>query len=359
MTNSPSTPTPQEKLTSLLNSMRFSLNNLQSEVLLASLRDGLEDLDTQINGLPGRIKDLRTRGYVFGKDQDAKAQELRRRWSPVRVNVQSEINRQVPRLQAELSPLEAQFVQVKGRAAFPATALPAAERLDAAVGTLKSKVRSTESTIRGMYDSFSNEVNAFKSELDRVTWMLKELSEGCFQLLATEGCVMAVKATYSRDEKMDKDDPQGILFLTDQRLIFEQKQDIATKKVLFITTEKKKVQQVLFDVPVVLIEKVDASKKGMFGNEDHLALIFKSGAPARQAWFHLSGQDCKWWSGLIGRVRTGDFHSERAVEVDKAVEEKVRSAPSQCPNCGAPVSQTVLRGMASITCEYCQFVMRL
>lgn len=359
MTHAAPAPTPQEKLNALLRSMEPRISRLHAEVQLAGQRDALEDLESQIQGLPGRIKDLRTRGYVFGKGLDAKAQELRRRWMPVRGSVQSEIARQAPRLQAELEPLEKQFIQVKSRASIPAVTLPAAERLNTAVDTLANKVSATERTIRGMYDSISNEVNAFKSELDRVNWMLNELAAGCFQLLPTEGCVMAVKATYSRDAKMEKDDPQGLLFLTDQRLIFEQKQEVATKKILFITTEKQKVQQVLLDVPVGLVEKVEATKKGMFGHEDHLALTFKAGAPVYQAWLHLNGQDCQLWNGLIGRARSGEFDADRAVAIDQAAGEKARSAPSQCPNCGAPVTQTVLRGMNSITCAYCQFVMRL
>jgi hypothetical protein len=356
----PAQPSPQEKLASLLSSIQFDLNNLQSSVQLSSARDALEDMDARINGLPARIKDLRVRGYVFGKTFENKTADLRRRWLTVHSSVQNEISRQAPRLQAELSPLETQYVQVKSRAQFPSTALPAAERLKIALDTLENKVRSTESTIRGLYDSFSSEVSVFKTELDRVDWTLKQLAQGCFQLLATEGCVMAVEATFSRDDdKMEKDDAKGVLYLTDQRLIFEQKQEIATKKILFIATEKQKVQQVVLDVPVDMVEKVEAMKKGMFGNQDHLTILFKVGAPYRQVWFHLDGQDCQLWNGLIGRARTGDFNNDRAVAIDKKAEEKVRSAPSQCPNCGAPISATVLRGMLSITCEYCQFVIRL
>ena len=55
--------------------------------------------------------------------------------------------------------------------------------------------------------------------------------------------VRAVKALWTRDEQEDKTDPKGILFLTDQRLLFEQREEIATKKVLFVTTERKKVQE--------------------------------------------------------------------------------------------------------------------
>src|SRR5215208_3237854 len=112
MPDSNASPTPQEKLNTLLNSIEYSLSSLQSDVQFASLRDGLEDLDTQIHGLPGCIKELRSHGYVYGKGLDANAQDLKRRWTPVRANVQSEIIRQTPRMQAELSPLETQFSQV-------------------------------------------------------------------------------------------------------------------------------------------------------------------------------------------------------------------------------------------------------
>lgn len=353
-------PTPQEKFNSLIGSIQFDLNNLQSSTQLSGARDALEDLDTQVNGLPNRVKELRGRGYVFGKGMENRTAELRRQWLMLRSSVEREINRQAPLLQSELGPIEAQYVQVKGKAALAAVALPQAERLADAIENLESKVRSTESSIRGMYDGYSGEVNEFKSELDRVAWMLDQLAEGCFKLLATEGCVIAVEATFSRDDdKMEKEDARGVLYLTDQRLIFEQKQEIATKKFLFITTEKEKVQQLVLDVPVVQIEKVEATKKGLFGNEDHLMILFQSGAPFRQVWFHLHGQDSQWWNGQIGRAQTGDFSNDRAVAIPKAAEEKVRAAPSQCPNCGAPIKATVLRGQETITCDYCQFVIRL
>jgi len=38
---------------------------------------------------------------------------------------------------------------------------------------------------------------------------------------------------------------------------------------------------------------------------------------------------------------------------------KVKEAPTKCPNCGGVIDQAVLRGMDSITCEYCGSVIRL
>lgn len=352
-------PTALDKMKSRLNSLRWKLDSLESGVRLSGIRDQVEDLDSQISGLPTRIKGLRERGYAFGKNFDTRAAALASQWRPVRENAMREIQRQVPRLEQELRPLEGQVAQAQARASSPAAIESTVNRLENELEAMESKVSAIEKTVRGMYDSYSSQANIFKTELDRIEWMLQQFSEATFQLLPTEAAVMAVKAVFSKDEKMGKDDPEGILYLTDQRLFFEQKEEIATKKILFIATEKEKVHKLLFEAPVHLIEQATASKKGVFGNQDHLEISFKPGAPAYSTWFHLDGQDCNWWQGLIGQARSGDFDDERAVAIDPEQVRKQNAAPGKCPSCGAPINQVVLRGMDSITCAYCQFVIRL
>jgi hypothetical protein len=351
--------TPQQKMTSRLNTLHWDLEKLQSSARLSSVRDSIEDLDTAVHGLTACIDDLRKRGYVFGKGLESKANSFKEQWKPAQEKVLREIQHQVPLLELDLRPLESQIAQVQGRANTPAAIEATVTHLEGALDAFEDRVRAIESNLRGMYDSFSGEINEFKAGLDRVSWMLQQFSEATFQLLPAEGAVMAVKAVYSKDAKMGKEDPEGNLYITDQRLFYEQKQEVATKKILFITTEKEKVQKLLLEVPVALVDQVKASKKGLFGNEDHLELSFKPGAPVVSAWFHLDGQDCNGWQGLLGQVRSGDLDAERAVAVDPDQVRKARSAPGKCPSCGAPVTQVVLRGMDSIKCEYCQFVMRL
>lgn len=353
---------PEQLLLERIDGVKDKVEGLQPKVRLSGLRDSVEDLDTRIKGLRPCVQELRKQGYVFGKGFEEKADEYARQWTGVRPRVMYEIERQAPELVRELQPLEGQLTAVRGRSNVLAASAEV-ERLESQVETLEGKVEAVARNLQGMFDSVQSETSKFKTELDRLVKMLAAFASaaaaGSFRLLPTEGAVMAVKATFSRDAKMEKDDPEGYLFLTDQRLLFEQNEEVATKKVLFITTEKHKVQKLLFEAPVALIETVQATKKGLFGHEDHLAFTFQSGAPMYQAWLHLDGQDCNEWQALIGRVRSGDLKGERAVAVDQAEVEKVKAAPTQCPNCGAPVNQVVLRGMDSITCEYCKHVMRL
>ena len=73
------------------------------------------------------------------------------------------------------------------------------------------------------------------------------------------------------------DDPDGIVYLTDQRLLFEQKEKTGKKLGLF---GGKQTQELEWELPLNLIEKVQAENKGLFGGKDMLHFELGAGAPA-------------------------------------------------------------------------------
>jgi hypothetical protein len=354
-----STPEPLEQLRRDITSIQSSVGSLHTEVRLTSVRDSMEDLQTNLSALPQRIRDLRTRGYVFEKALEKDAADLAQTWTALRPSVEVQIERQAMALQQEMRPLEAQLNALAMRAADPVGAGPLVTQLKASIGNMENKARAAASSVSGMYDGLQSQYNQLNSRLSEADWMLKQLAEASFRLLATEAGIAAVKAVWVQGGKEDSADPKGVLYVTDQRLVFEQKQEVATKKVLFITTEKQKVQQLGLEVPLGLIESVKASKQGLFGHEDHLDLKFAAGASADAAHFHIDGQDSNRWQGLIGRAKAGDFDQDRAVAVDQAQVARVRAAPTVCPRCGAAMTAPVLRGVDSIKCAYCGNVVRL
>ena len=142
-------------------------------------------------------------------------------------------------------------------------------------------------------------------------------------------------------------------------MLFEQRQEIATKKVLFVTTERKKVQELLFEVPVFSITNIEASKRGMLKNEDWISLNFESGVFAANAQLHLDGQDSTEWQRLINQVKARELDDDRAFEIDQEALDKVKAAPVICPHCGGSLSAPVLRGMDSIKCQFCGNLIKL
>ncbi len=352
------TPNPVEQFSEDVRALQNKISSLQQSVQLTKTRDSVEDVQTNVNGMTQRILGLRTRGYVFEKDLESQAQAFVASWALLYPNLQAQINLQSNALVNALRPVEMQMPQLASMAGNPAMGRSLLASLQSAVEGVESKVSASERAIEGMYDQFNNQVYAATKHLNDIEYVLTQLAEASFQLLPTEAGIAAVKAVWCKTGKEQKEDPEGVLYLTDQRLLFEQKEEVATKKVLFVVTEKKKVQGLVLEAPVALVDKVDTSKLGMLKNEDHIELGFLSGAPMQVMHFHI-WQENVAWQALINRAKSKDFDKGRAVALDQAALDKVKAAPAQCPACGGNITTVVLRGMDSINCEYCGFVIRL
>jgi predicted nuclease with TOPRIM domain len=346
-----------EQVKSEIQGLQSSLQELQSSVRLTEVRDGLEDLTSSLNGLDRRVKALRERGYAFEKQLEGTALDFQKQWSGLAPKLEAQIEKEASSLTLSLRPLETQITAVAGDSAPPVNLSARVKGLKSQVETLEGRVEAVEKNIQGGYDQFQNEVRKLEYHLDKLEWTLTELSEASFQLLATESGIMAVKAVWAKSGKQEKDDPEGVLYLTDQRLLFEQKEKVATKKVLFVATEKKQIQELLWEVPVVLVEEVKARKEGFLNKDDYIELRFTSGAPFDSLHLHI-WQRGDEWVAFIQRAKAGDFDQSRAIPIDKAVAEKVKNAPTKCPSCGGTIKQVILRGMDSITCEFCGEVIR-
>jgi hypothetical protein len=150
--------------------------------------------------------------------------------------------------------------------------------------------------------------------------------------------------------------------VTDERVLFEQKEEIVTKKKLFIPTEKQKIQELKWEVALGQLESAKAIERGGrilgIGKKELLELKFAEGAKIGNALLRLE-TDSDAWQVLVGRAKSGDIAGERTVEKDKAVVEAARMAPTKCTTCGATIAQPVVKGMMQIKCEYCGAVIRL
>jgi predicted nucleic acid-binding Zn-ribbon protein len=352
------TPNPAQQLASDISALQTNIGTLQGSVRLTEARDAVEDLQTKINTAVQRISTLRQKGYVFEIHLEDQAANFAQQWAALQPSVNQQINMQAANLQASIRPIETQMSQLTVAARNPAIARPLLSTIQSKVKMLEDKVSAAEKTIDGMYNQIENQVQQFSRHLDEIEFMLTNLAEGSFQLLPTEGGIAAVKAVWCKTGKEQKDDPEGVLFLTDQRILFEQKEEVATKKVLFIATEKQKVQALQWEAPVAQLDKITTSKQGMLKNEDHIEVQFQPGAPLERAHLHI-WQDCDVWQALLNRAKSKEFDKDRAVAIDQAEVDKVKAAPTQCPSCGAILKAVVLRGQDSIKCEYCGAVIRL
>jgi hypothetical protein len=190
------------------------------------------------------------------------------------------------------------------------------------------------------------------SQLRKINWMCDRKDEASFDFLAGESMFLVAEAQW--DDGGDK--PEGFLFLTDQRLVFEQKQKVGKKLGMF---GGKEVHEEKWNALLPQVEKVEAENKGMFGGKDMLYITLGSGASYPKVIVEVKGGvDCKFWQKQIQRMVSGDASDERAIEPDPELIERLRSAPTECHVCGGKLPM-IVAGQVQIECDYCGSVVRL
>lgn len=348
------TPAEQERaqLSDRADALERRLRDLRSEASLAGLRDRVEDLDSSLNGLPAALEEVRRGGYVYRAYLEKKVEVLRSQWEGLRQTIDREAAEQGQQLLRQADTLQRRLSGMGHR--FEAAKLDSLER---DIDMLAGKVSDAQRALQGTFDTIQSNVGQTEGQLRKIRWLLQQVSSASFRLRPDEYPVDGVEAQYITEG--EKKGPKGVLFLTDQRLLFEQREDVATKKFLFITTERKEVHELLLEAPIGSVQQSEAIERGAVFRKDFLELSFGAQAAVSQALFRLEA-DSDAWKALLGQVISGDIAGERVgAEETPAVEVSVADVPTKCPTCGAGLTVEIVRGMQSVTCEYCGTVIRL
>jgi len=190
------------------------------------------------------------------------------------------------------------------------------------------------------YDAYADEVEMLDTHLEWVDWMLDAISTASFKLLATESGVAAVEAIWERPGLPPEN---GILFLTDQRLLWEDR-----------------VGEFELKLEVPLRDVLDAKEELDEETQNERLVVSLGGdAPVSSGVFLFSQPVVEEWLKMLGRARSGAYASDRAVKIDEAQLERIRNAPTECSNCGAAFTAPILRGQEELVCEFCGVTTRL
>ncbi len=334
-----------------LNQLQSQFSDLQNEMALTSSNAELAEMETTLSLMPTELAELRTRGYVFRSFLENKIAVLSEKWTQMQNRVTTEVTRHQRELQRDADAAERAL-----QAAWSGSSTQISQA-EGTIQTLESKVRAAQSAISAIYAPLKSNIYQTKQQIEEIKQLLDWIDEASFGLHPAEDPVAACRAQYLERED---EGPEGILFLTDERLIFERKEEVATKKILFITTEKEMVQEMIFEVPIGQIDEMKASDQRKFlRRKEILELFFAPEADLSGATLRLINADNEDWVTLIGRVKSGEIAKERTAPKDEEVMEAISEAPTKCPTCGATLSTEIVRGMREITCEYCGTVIRL
>ena len=335
------------------------LSAARSKATLGDLRGSLGTLDSLLSNLPAAVEEVRRGGYVYKGFLEKKVEVLREQWKGLRDRIDKEAAQQGKELSAEADRLQRRISALGSR--LSAASLDAVER---DIVSLEGKVQGVASALDKQFETIEQNAQQTDRQIKGVKALLERIASATFQLRQGENAIEMVGAQYLTDG--DKDGPKGFLFVTDQRLLFEQNEKVATKKFLFVTTESERVQKLLIDVPIGSVERAAPTERRAFLSKKEILECTFVKADLSQAVFKLSA-DSDDWAALIGRVRTGDIAGEHVGAPAPTPGEEgapvppaaapAADLPTKCPTCGATLPE-LMRGQVSLTCEYCGSVVR-
>lgn len=330
------------------------IGQLQETATLPDVSSDLDEINAAVSRLPFDLQAVRQRGFVHERQLDEQLSGFAQRWNPIHEQVGDALYTQ----QGNLVEASNRLLDTIDRLYEPSATRATVDSCWAGVRSLQSRIEAAHRSLTDMYDDFGEELQQAEAQIDGIEWMLDQVESATFRLFQSEAPVAVASAQWIRDG--DDEGPTGLLYLTDQRVLFEQKEEVATKKVLFVKLEKETVHELLFEAPVSAIDsmKTGEQRKGFLGlgKAEVLELAFDHTAELSGALIHLQKDEAETWESLIGRVKSGEIDRARtdgAAAEAELLDDARAEVPTNCPNCNAPLDQTVLRGMTSVTCQYC------
>lgn len=176
------------------------------------------------------------------------------------------------------------------------------------LSNLEERVKTIESDVQAHLEDVTKAEYDITRQISTINWYLEQFEDASFDLESNEALVMVAKAEWVQSGK-GKEDPDGILYLTNQRLIFEQKEKVGKRFGLF---GGQKVQDVVWEFKVRFVENLEHENRGMLGGKDIIHLTVSEGAPMPVITIEVKGgADNKAWIQEIQRVMSNEIENER------------------------------------------------
>ncbi len=342
---------------------RTRWERLAGTTTLSTVVDQITSIPGKLDGLDNDIAALRTRGYRFGRNLEEQTKALRSRWPQQQFEANRILQSQRMLLQNAANEVQQLLAQAERNYSLLGT-------VNDRLGALESHINEAQRNVRNVIDDTEQEITRLQTQVRRTRSMLDALERASFSLLPDEHGVAMCEAKWISDNQQ----PEGMLFLTTNRLIFEHQEERVIKRKLF-SSEKERIQQKLWDTPIgaIVALEMEDKKSGLLGLGRQELLTLRFAERTRElpsdTTLHLKGGATnEEWLALIRRVQSGQIaadmvgapppqaHIAAAVQAEAVAEPA--NLPTRCPNCNAALPP-IYKGMKQVECAYCGMLVNL
>jgi hypothetical protein len=329
-------------------------DDLVEAVSFADINRRVSNITSRVTELPAKIEELRGRGYVYASYLENKASVFGQQWEEIRERVTSSIDEATETLDGDVRRPKTLLTTLERQLDNEAMFGKLSEQASGAIESLEQGVDAAKERIEAIFETLERDLDSTYRQLSDMAWYMDQKDEASFDFGPAETVFLVADAELVLSGKK-RQDPDGVLFLTNQRLVFEQKEKTGKRMGMF---GGKMEQEVEWEVPLSAVDKIEIENQGMFGGKDMMHFEVNEG-DLRRVTVEVKGKaDNKFWQKQINRMIRGEAEDERAIEPDAEMLESLQNAPTACHVCGATLPKLVA-GQTEISCEYCGTVVRI
>lgn len=283
--------------------LRQEYDRLRQQTDLASATGEAWELSREVGRFEERIEALGRRGYAFTRRLAREAADLRERWRTAESNFDRILRDARYDVRRDLDRVD--------------MALRQAERApgDGTIGLARTEIRALarrldeeRSRLIRTYENEKTDIRAFDRHLDALEWSTEQLSAAAFQLDAGETMIVAAQVEWREDG--DGDERDGVLYLTDRRLLLERKERTGAFLGIF---GGRMEQALVWSLALDDVEDVRSEDMGILGSRDMLSLrARRGGEAATELSIEIKANaDNQEWAGFITRAKGRGYEDER------------------------------------------------
>jgi hypothetical protein len=312
MSNSaPSNDNELQQLKSDLSSLRSRFSGLESRLSLGDIHQEVVSLGKSLLHLQSQLSDLRNqRNYQFEGLLEDRLTTLLIECEQVDPIVQRAIATEASRLLSEGDRLRGML----NHANYLGNNLG---DLRTQVGLLRREISGLEEMVNGashrtreLFAAVNGGHSRLRDTVDTIKGYHAHLDAATFKLNPGEALFSTAKAEWVVENSGKIVYYNGVLFLTDQRILFEQNEKVDAFMGLF---GGRQVHELKWQLALPSVDRAGAEvKPQLLGKKELLELIMQSGSnPSKVLVEVKAGADCAAWKLHIEHLKRDGFQSER------------------------------------------------
>lgn len=330
-----------------VNQLSAEISNLNQQMNNSTYR--IDNLDRQIQALPGRIARIRQCNYRLLTNLETDQAALSEEWMRLSSELRTTANLKGETVRAQIQNLQNNLAYRAAGADYNPSNLQA---IELEIPQLRSDISAIQGSLSAALSPLEHKHESINQELSRAENTLSLLEGASFPWEEGETPILAVRA------KDLNNDVEGVLTLTNLKFVFENEKEVVLKKTWFVVTEKKTIREVAVQKPIGMITNIVHGKVGFFkGSGLFVKFASESGIPEMK--FDTTGEDADWVTKNYNYVISGQADKELATTAPLTEPEQETAQLIICQVCGAPYSEKIYRGQTSVNCKYCGAVVSL